>query len=52
VEFTLVGLLFFAILAQGMAVIGFPAQLRVAVDGAAIILALMLDSMRRYLSSR
>ena len=52
VEFTLVGLLFFAILAQGMAVVGFPAQLRVAVDGAAIILALMLDSMRRYLSSR
>jgi len=52
VEFTLIGLLFFAVLAQGMAVVGFPAQFRVAVDGAAIILALMLDSMRRYLSTR
>ena len=52
VEFTLIGLLFFAVLAQGMAVVGFPAQFRVAVDGASIILALLLDSMRRYLSSR
>jgi ribose transport system permease protein len=52
VEFTLIGLLFFAVLAVGMAVVGFPPQFRVAVDGAAIILALMLDSVRRYLMTR
>jgi ribose/xylose/arabinose/galactoside ABC-type transport system permease subunit len=52
VEFTLAGLLFFSVLLVGMGVIGFPAQLRVAVDGIAIVLALMLDSTRRYLSSR
>ncbi len=52
VEFTLIGILFFAVLAQGMAIVGFPAQFRVAVDGAAIILALMLDSIRRYMSTR
>lgn len=52
VEFTLVGLLFFSMLTVGMAVVGFPAQFRVAVDGAAIILALLLDSIRRYLSTR
>lgn len=52
VEFTLIGLLFFSVLLVGMGVVGFPAQLRVAVDGLAIILALLLDSMRRYLSAR
>jgi ribose transport system permease protein len=52
VEFTLIGILFFAVLAQGMAIVGFPAQFRVAVDGAAIILALILDSIRRYMSTR
>jgi fructose transport system permease protein len=52
VEFTLVGLLFFSVLMVGMSVVGFPPQLRVAVDGIAIVLALMLDSIRRYLSSR
>jgi ribose transport system permease protein len=52
VEFTLVGLLFFSILLVGMAVINFPAQIRVAVDGIAIILALLLDSLRRYYASR
>jgi len=52
VEFTLVGLLFFAVLMHGMAVIGFPAQFRVAVDGFAIVAALMLDAIRRHLSTR
>ncbi len=52
VEFTLVGLLFFSVLTVGMGVVGFPAQFRVAVDGIAIILALLLDSIRRYLSTR
>ena len=52
VEFTLVGLLFFSVLTVGMGVVGFPAQFRVAVDGVAIILALLLDSIRRYLSTR
>jgi len=52
VEFTLVGLLFFSVLTVGMGVVGFPAQFRVAVDGLAIILALLLDSIRRYLSTR
>ncbi len=52
VEFTLVGLLFFAVLIQGMAVIGFPAQFRVAVDGVAIVSALILDAVRRHLSNR
>ncbi len=52
VEFTLVGLLFFSVLTVGMGVVGFPAQFRVAVDGIAIILALLLDSFRRYLSTR
>ncbi len=52
VEFTLVGLLFFSVLLVGMGVVGFPAQLRVAIDGIAIVLALVLDSIRRYLSSR
>jgi ribose transport system permease protein len=52
VEFTLIGLLFFSVLMVGMSVVGFPPQFRVAVDGAAIVLALLLDSMRRYLSSR
>jgi len=52
VEFTLVGLLFFAVLMVGMAVITFPAQFRVAVDGIAFLAALLLDSIRRYLSTR
>jgi ribose/xylose/arabinose/galactoside ABC-type transport system permease subunit len=52
VELTLVGLLFFSILLVGMAVINFPAQIRVAVDGIAIILALLLDSLRRYYATR
>ncbi len=52
VEFTLVGLLFFSVLTVGLAVVGVPAQFRVAVDGVAIILALLLDSVRRYLSTR
>jgi ribose transport system permease protein len=52
VEFTLVGLLFFAVLIHGMAVIGFPAQFRVAVDGLAIIAALVLDAVRRHMSTR
>lgn len=52
VEFTLVGLLFFSVLLVGMAVVGFPAQFRVAVDGLAILAALLLDAVRRYLSTR
>ena len=52
VEFTLVGLLFFSVLLVGMAVVGFPPQFRVAVDGLAILAALLLDAIRRYLSSR
>ncbi len=52
VEFTLVGLLFFSILLVGMSVIDFPAQVRVAVDGIAIVFALLLDSLRRYYASR
>jgi ribose/xylose/arabinose/galactoside ABC-type transport system permease subunit len=52
VEFTLVGLLFFGVLIVGMSVTGFPAQYRVAVDGLSILAALMLDALRRYLSTR
>jgi ribose/xylose/arabinose/galactoside ABC-type transport system permease subunit len=52
VEFTLVGLLFFSILLVGMSVINFPAQVRVAVDGIAIVCALLLDSLRRYYATR
>jgi ribose transport system permease protein len=52
VEFTLVGLLFFSVLTVGMSVISFPPHLRVAVDGIAIVLALILDSVRRHLQSR
>jgi len=52
VELTLVGLVFFSVLVIGMSIVGFPAQFRVAVDGVAILAALLLDSVRRYLSSR
>ena len=52
VEFTLIGLLFFSVLTVGMSVISFPPHLRVAVDGVAIVLALILDSVRRHLQTR
>jgi ribose/xylose/arabinose/galactoside ABC-type transport system permease subunit len=52
VEFTLVGLLFMGVLLVGMSVVGFPAELRVAVDGLSILAALMLDALRRHLSTR
>ena len=48
-ERTILGILFFSLLAFGMSMLNIPAQIRVALEGLAIVFAIVLDSLRRHL---
>ena len=52
IERTLLGVLFFSVLTFGMALLNLPPELRVTIEGAAIVLAIVLDSLRQRFESR
>ena len=52
IERTLLGVLFFSVLTLGMGILNLAPQLRVIIEGAAIVLAIVLDSARKHWESR
>ena len=52
IERTLLGVLFFSVLTLGMGILTLAPQLRVIIEGAAIVLAIVLDSARQHWESR
>lgn len=52
VERTLLGVLFFSLLTFGMALLNLPPEVRVTIEGAAIVFAIVLDSLRQHFETR
>jgi len=52
IERTLFGVLFFSVLTLGMGILSLAPQFRVIIEGAAIVLAIVLDSARQHLEGR
>jgi ribose transport system permease protein len=51
-ERTLLGVLFFSVMTIGMGVLNLPPQVRVTIEGAAIVLAIILDGLRQHVENR